>query len=218
MCSSDLGLASARVTNEENYLFQKLFRAGIGTNNVDHCARLCHSSTVSGLGTTLGAAAMTNSIMEVMDADAILITGSNTTEGHPVIAARIGQAVRKGAKLIVIDPRNVPLAKNAAVFLQIKPGTNVAAFNGMISTILEEGLADEEFLAARTEGLEELKASLKGFTAETAAEICGVDAEDIRKAARIYAKAAKAPLYYAMGVTQFSTGTDGVSSSRGCRP
>jgi formate dehydrogenase major subunit len=206
------GLASARVTNEENYLFQKLFRAGIGTNNVDHCARLCHSSTVTGLATTLGAAAMTNSIMEVMDADAILITGSNTAESHPVIAARIGQAVRKGAQLIVIDPRRVPLAKDAAVFLQVKPGTNVAALNGMMNVILEEGLADDAYIAARTEGIDELKAFVKEYTPEKVAAICGIDAEDIRKAARIYATAAKAPIYYAMGVTQFTTGTDAVMS------
>jgi len=206
------GLSSARVTNEENYLFQKLFRAAIGTNNIDHCARLCHSSTVTGLATTLGSAAMTNSITEVLDADAILITGSNTAEGHPVLAARIGQAVRNGAKLVVIDPRKVPLAKNAEVFLQIKPGTNVAALNGMMNVIFEEGLADEAFIAAKTEGIADLKAVVKEYTPEKVAEICGIDADELRKAARIYATAAKAPIYYAMGVTQFATGTDAVMS------
>ena len=153
---------------------------------------------------------MTNSIAEVLDADAILITGSNTTVGHPVLGARIGQAVRKGAKLVVIDPRRIPLADDADVFLQIKPGTNIAAINGLMNVIIEEGLADLDYVAARTENFDDLKATVKEYTPEKVAEICGVNAEDIRKAARIYAQAEKAPIYYAMGVTQFSTGTAGV--------
>ncbi|NLF47662.1 MAG: formate dehydrogenase subunit alpha [Clostridiales bacterium] len=153
---------------------------------------------------------MTNSIPEVMDADAILITGSNTTVGHPVLGARIGQAIREGAKLVVIDPRKIPLAKEADVFLQIKPGTNIAVINGLINVIIKEKLYDREYISKRTEGFEELKETVKDYTPERVAEICGVSADDIVKAARIYAKAEKSPIYYAMGVTQFATGTAGV--------
>ncbi|MDK2822913.1 MAG: formate dehydrogenase ferredoxin subunit [Clostridia bacterium] len=207
------GLASARCTNEENYLMQKLFRAVIRTNNIDHCARLCHASTVAGLATTLGSGAMTNSIAEVLDADVIFVTGSNTTETHPVIGAKIRQAIRhNGAKLIVAEPRRIDLAKDADVFLQIKPGTNVALMNGLMSVILEEGLYDEDFIRNRTENFSELKKIITAFSAEKAAEICDVDVQDIRKAARIYAAGEKGAIYYAMGITQHSTGTQHVMS------
>ena len=205
------GFSSARATNEENYLFQKFMRAGLGTNNVDHCARLCHASTVAGLASVLGSGAMTNTIPEVLDADVILIQGSNTSVGHPVLGTRIGQAVRqRGAKLIVIDPRRIPLAEQAEVFLQINPGTNVAVTNAMMHVILKEGLEDREYIAKKTEGFEELKAVVEAYSPERAAEICGVDPEDIRRAARLYAQAKKAPIYYSMGVTQFTSGTQNV--------
>lgn len=204
------GLSSARVSNEENYLFMKFMRAGIGTNNVDHCARLCHASTVAGLASVLGSGAMTNSIPEVLDADAILVQGSNTTIAHPVLGTRIIQAVKRGARLIVIDPRRIPLAELAEIHLQIKPGTNIAITNGMIHVIIEEGLADMDYINARTEGFEAIKELVKDYTPEKVGEICEVDPEDIRKAARIYAKADKAPIYYSMGVTQFASGTNGV--------
>lgn len=206
------GLASARVTNEENYLFQKMFRAAIGTNNVDHCARLCHASTVAGLAITLGSGAMTNSIEEAVNSDVIFITGTNTTENHPVIGARIKQAKARGAKIIVAEPRRIELADLAEVFLQIKPGTNVALLNGMMNVITEEGLQDVEYIQSRTEGYEDLVQTVKNYTPDKVAEICGIDAEDLRKAARLYAKGEKAAIYYSMGVTQHSTGTQGVMS------
>jgi len=206
------GLASARCTNEENYLMQKLFRGVIGTNNIDHCARLCHASTVAGLAGTLGSGAMTNSIEEVLKADVIFVTGSNTTETHPVIGAKIRQAVQNGAKLIVAEPRQIDLAKDADVFLQIKPGTNVALMNGLMKVILDEKLYDEEFIQTRTEGFDKLKEMLADFSVEKAAEICGITTEDLQKAARFYAGGERGAIYYAMGITQHSTGTEHVMS------
>jgi len=204
------GLASARVTNEENYLFQKMVRTVFGTNNVDHCARLCHASTVTGLAATLGSGAMTNSIDEVFHSNVIFVTGSNTTETHPVIGAKIRQARLNGAKLIVAEPRRIDLAKTADLFLQITPGTNVALFNGMMNVILEEGLQDRDFIAARTEGFDDLLKVIPGYTPEKVASICGIGVEELKQAARLYAQAGKAAIYYSMGVTQHSTGTDGV--------
>ena len=204
------GLSSARCSNEDNYVFQKMVRAVFGTNNVDHCARLCHASTVAGLATTLGSGAMTNSIAEAADQDVIFVTGSNTTETHPVIGSLIRQAHRKGAKIIVAEPRRIPLCREADVFLQIKPGTNVALFNGMMNVIISEGLQDQTYIDERTEGYEALCETVKDYTPEVVAQICGIDAEELKKAARLYAKADKAGIYYAMGVTQHSTGTEGV--------
>jgi len=204
------GLSSARCSNEDNYVFQKMMRAAIGTNNVDHCARLCHASTVAGLAITLGSGAMTNSIAEAADQDVIFVTGSNTTETHPVIGSLIRQAHQKGAKVIVAEPRRIPLCREADVFLQIKPGTNVALFNGMMNVIISEGLQDQKYIDERTEGYAELVEVVKDYTPEVVAEICNIDAEELKKAARLYAKADKAGIYYAMGVTQHSTGTEGV--------
>ncbi len=210
--NSFAGLSSAKVTNEENYMFQKLFRAVIGTNNVDHCARLCHASTVAGLATTLGSGAMTNSIGEVKYNDVIFVIGSNTTETHPVIGSFMKQATAKGAKLIVADPRKIELANGADVFLGIKPGTNVALLNAMMNVIYKENLYDKEYISTRTEKFNELVEIIKTFTPEKAADICGVKAEDIIKAARIYASGDKAAIYYAMGITQHSQGTNHVKS------
>lgn len=206
------GLASARCTNEENYLLQKMMRAAIGTQNVDHCARLCHASTVSGLATTLGSGAMTNSIAEMLESDCFFVTGSNTTENHPVIATFMLRAVKKGALLIVADPRRIELAKHADVYMQIKPGTNVALLNGMMSVILKENLIDTEFIADRTEDFDALATELANWNPERAAEICGINAQDIIKAARLYAKAKKASIFYSMGITQHSDGTNHVMS------
>jgi formate dehydrogenase major subunit len=206
------GFSSARCTNEENYLFQKLFRAVVGTNNVDHCARLCHASTVAGLATTLGSGAMTNSIDELLNADVILITGSNTTETHPVIGSKIKQAILNGKKVIVAEPRKIELANYADVFLQIKPGTNVALYSGLMNIILEEGLEDREFIKSRTEDFEEFEKAVKKYTPEKVSKICGIEIEDLRKAALLYGKADKGSIVYSMGVTQHSTGTDGVMS------
>lgn len=206
------GLASARVSNEDNYIFQKLFRGVIGTNNVDHCARLCHASTVAGLAITLGSGAMTNSIQETSGADVIFITGSNTTENHPVIGAKIKQAKLLGAKIIVAEPRRIELAEIADLFLQIKPGTNVALLNGLMNIIIEEKLQNETFIRERTENYEELVEIVKNYTPELVSEICGIESEALKEAARMYAKANNAAIYYSMGVTQHSTGTSGVMS------
>jgi len=153
---------------------------------------------------------MTNSIAEVVNSDVVFITGSNTTAGHPVIGARIRQAKQKGAKIIVAEPRVIDLAADADVFLQITPGTNVALYNGMMNYIISEGLQNAESIAERTEKYDDLVAALADFTPEKAAEICGVSADDIKAAARLYAEAPKAAIFYSMGVTQHTTGTEGV--------
>jgi len=207
------GLSSAKCTNEENYLFQKLVRAAFGTNNVDHCARLCHASTVAGLARAFGSGAMTNSIDELEHADCILVTGSNTTEAHPIIALRIKAAVeRHGAHLILADPRRIDLVRFARVHMRQRSGTDVALFNAMMNVILAEGLAHEEFIAARTEGFEELRAVVETCTPEWAEAITGVPAEQIRTAARLYGGAERASIVYSMGITQHTTGTDNVLS------
>lgn len=155
---------------------------------------------------------MTNSIGEVLNADVIFVTGSNTTENHPVIGAQMRQAKRRGAKIIVVDPRSIDLVKDADVFLQIKPGTNIALLNAMMNVIIEEGLEDKKYIDERTENYENLVELVKDYTPEKCADICEVKADDIRKAARIYANAPKAGIFYAMGVTQHTTGTHGVMS------
>ena len=205
------GLASATCTNEENYLFQKFMRACIGTNNVDHCARLCHASTVAGLAAAFGSGAMTNSIEELEYADCFLVTGSNTTETHPVIASLIKRAVRyRGARLIVVDPRRIDLVKCATLWLRQRNGTDVAWINGMMNVILAEGLADRSFIAERTENFDEFVKVIEQYLPEKAAELSGVPAEKIIEAARIYAKADAGAIVYAMGITQHTTGTDNV--------
>lgn len=207
-------LSSAKCTNEENYLLMKFSRAVLGTNNVDHCARLCHSATVAGLAQAFGSGAMTNSIKEIAEASVIYLTGSNTTENHPIIALEIKKAVIKnGAKLIVADPREIELVKYADIWLRQRPGTDVALFNGLMNVIISEGLEDKEFIAKRTEGYEEIKKTVLKYTPEIVEKITGVPAEDIRKTARIYAAAPTASLIYSMGITQHSTGTDNVLST-----
>jgi formate dehydrogenase alpha subunit len=155
---------------------------------------------------------MTNSIEEIIDADAIFVIGSNTTENHPVIGTVMKRAVKRGAKLIVADPRRIELADYADVFLQIKPGTNIALLNGMMNVIISRGLHDKKYIEERTENFEEFERVIRGYTPELVAEICGVDEEDIIKAALIYAQADKAGIYYAMGITQHTTGTHSVMS------
>ena len=204
------GFSSARCTNEENYLFQKLMRAVIGTNNVDHCARLCHASTVTGLVKSLGSGAMTNPFADLELADTILVTGSNTTEAHPIGALYIKRAVRRGAKLIVADPREIDLVRFADLHLQLRPGTNAALFNGLAHVIIEEGLADTAFIAERSEGFEAFAQTVRTYTPETVAEITGVPVEKIVAAARLYGSAAAAAIVYSMGITQHSHGTDHV--------
>jgi len=207
------GLASARCTNEDNYVFQKFMRAAIGTNNVDHCARLCHASTVAGMARAFGSGAMTNSIKEFEYADCILVTGSNTTETHPVIATYIKNAVlNHGAKLIVVDPRRIDLVKYATLWLRQQNGTDVAWLNGMMNVIISEGLADEKFIHSRTEGYEDFARIVQEYTPERTSEICGIPKEQIIEAARIYAQAENASIVFSMGITQHTTGTDNVLS------
>jgi formate dehydrogenase alpha subunit len=208
-----VGLSSARCTNEENYLFQKMMRAAVGTNNVDHCARLCHASTVAGLAAAFGSGAMTNSIGEIEFAKCILVTGSNTTETHPVIGTLIRRAVREhGAKLIVVDPRRIDLVKDATVWLRQKNGTDVAWLNGMMNVILSEGLEDKVFITERTEEFEAFKAVVSEYTPEKVEEITSIPADALREAARIYAEAECSSIIYSMGITQHTTGTDNVLS------
>jgi len=205
------GLSSAKCTNEDNYVFQKFMRAAIGTNNVDHCARLCHASTVAGLARAFGSGAMTNSIDEIKNAGCIFVIGSNTSEAHPVIALYIKQAaVRNGARLIVADPRRIELVRFAQLHLQQRPGTDVALINAMMNVIISENLHDKEFIAQRTEGFEQVAEAVKDFTPEAAEKITTVPAEAIRQAARIYARAETASIIFSMGITQHTTGTDNV--------
>jgi formate dehydrogenase alpha subunit len=204
------GFSSARCTNEDNYVFQKFMRAVVGTQNVDHCARLCHATTVTGLRQSLGSGAMTNSFRDIEDADAILIIGSNTSEAHPIGALHIKKALRKGARLIVVDPRRIDMARRADVHLQLLPGTNVAVLNGIMNVILQEGMADEEFIAARTEGFDELPEVLAAYTPELVEEISGVPADKLREAARAFGTAARGAIFYSMGITQHSHGTEHV--------
>lgn len=207
------GFACSRSPNEDCYMLQKMVRCAFGTNNVDNCARVCHSATVAGLAKTLGSGAMTNTIEDITtDVDAILLIGSNPEEAHPVIGMQIRQAVARGTKLIVVDPRDIGLTKDADIHIKLKPGTNIAFANGMMHIMIEDGLIDEEFIKNRTEGFEELKEIVKEYTPEKVAEICHIDADNLREAAHIYATAAKAPIIYCLGVTEHSTGTEGVMS------
>jgi len=207
------GLSSAKCTNEENYIFQKFIRACIGTNNVDHCARLCHASTVAGLARAFGSGAMTNSIEELKNAKCIFVIGSNTTEAHPVIGLNIKQAVvNNGAKLIVADPRAIDLVRFADLHIAQKPGTDVALINAMMKVIIEEDLFDKEFIAERTEDFDQLKAAVKKVSVKQASKITTIPADLIRQAAVTYARAATSSIVYSMGITQHTTGTDNVLS------
>lgn len=206
-------LSSAKTTNEENYLMMKLSRAVFKTNNIDHCARLCHASTVVGLAATFGSGAMTNSINEFEDAQLFLITGSDTTAQHPLIGSRIVNAVKdKGAKLIVIDPREIELAKYAFIHARQRNGTDVAWINGLINVIISEDLHDKKFIEERTEGFEALKELVKEYTPEYVEKITSIPKGKLIEIARIYAKARKAMIVYSMGITQHTTGVDNVKS------
>ncbi|WP_441652370.1 formate dehydrogenase subunit alpha [Enterococcus faecalis] len=207
------GFSCSRATNEDNYVFQKMVRAAFGTNNVDNCARVCHSASVHGLAQTLGSGAMTNPIADITeDVDMILLVGSNPEEAHPVIGAQIRQAVQRGTQVVVVDPRKINLVKDSALHLQVQAGTNVAFANGMMHVILKEGLADRHFIEERTEGFLDLEKMVADYTPEKVAEICHIHPEDLIQAARMYAKAEKAPIIYCLGVTEHSTGTEGVMS------
>lgn len=203
-------LGSARATNEDNYLVQKLARAGLGTNNVDCCARVCHAPSAVGLSTMLGTGAATNSFDDIELARAILVCGSNTTENHPIVGARIKQAARRGARLIVIDPRRIELADYADVHLRPRPGTTLALLNGLAAAIVDADLVDHKFVAARVDGFDQLREALTEYSPERTAALCGVSAEDIRAAAHLYASAKPAISFHGLGVTEHVQGTDGV--------
>ncbi len=205
-------LSSAKCTNEENYLLSKFVRTVLSTNNIDHCARLCHAPTVAGLARAFGSGAMTNSIPELEEAFCILVTGSNTTENHPMIGSRIIKAKERGAKLIVIDPRRIHLVKYADLHLQPCLGTDVAWINGMMNVIIQESWQDAEFIRTRTEGYEELAAKVAEYTPERVAEITGIEPELLKLAARLYALSPRSSIVYTMGITEHTTGTDNVLS------
>ncbi|HXV98937.1 MAG TPA: molybdopterin-dependent oxidoreductase, partial [Anaerolineae bacterium] len=199
----------AKATNEDNYMLQKYFRAVLGTNNVDHCTRLCHAGSVKALQLAISSSAMSNSIAEMKDLECFIITGSNTAENHPVIATFLKEAVtHNGAKLIVIDPRRTEMVNFATLWLRQKPGTDTAVFNAMAHVIVKEKLYNETFIADRTEGFSQYIESLEDKTPEWAEAISGVPAEDIRRAARMYAQAKAAAMYWGMGISQSVHGTD----------
>ena len=203
---------SARCTNELNYLAQKLARAVFGTNNVDHCARTCHSPTVAGLVRSFGSGAMTNSIDEIKDSACVFSIGSNVCEAHPVIGWRVRTAKDKGAKIVVCDPRKVDMAKFADIHIQHYPGTDIALLNCLMNVIISEGLEDKKYVESRTEDFEELKKAVAKYTPEYTAGIVGVDAELIIKAARIYATSKPASIIYTLGITEHTVGTENVMS------
>ena len=204
---------SAKATNEDNYVFQKFVRAVLGTHNIDHCARLCHAASVTGLQIAIGSSAMSNSIAEMKDLEVFIVTGSNTTETHPVISTFLREAVVKnGAKLIVIDPRQIELTQFATYWLRHQAGSDVAVFQAMAHVVVEEALYDREFIDARVENFEDYARSLDDFTPEWAEGISGVPADLIRKAARLYAGAENAAIYWGMGISQSVHGTDNALS------
>ncbi len=203
-------ISSSRGTNEENYLFGKFMRCVIGTNHIDNCARVCHSATVTGMMETLGASAATNSIQDIEQAKLIMVVGANPTESHPVVGALIKRVARRGIPLIVIDPRRTELARLADLHLQLKPGTNVALLNGLGHVIVQEGLLDKAFLAARTEGLDDWLDTVKPCTPEVTERITGVRADLISDAARRYATSGASLCVHGLGVTEHRWGSHGV--------
>jgi len=202
------GFGSAKGSNEEAYLFQKLVRTGFGTNNVDHCTRLCHASSVSALLEGIGSGAVSNPVMDVTRAEVIVVIGANPTVNHPVAATWIKNAVKAGAKLVVMDPRRSELARHAHRYLQFKPDTDVALLNAMMHVIVSEKLVDQDFIASRTIGYAELEANVAEYSPEAMAPICGIDADTIRYVARLYATSKGSMILWGMGVSQHVHGTD----------
>jgi formate dehydrogenase major subunit len=203
-------LGSARATNEENYLTQKFARAVLGTNNVDCCARVCHTPTAAAMGRMLGTGAATNSFDDIEQARLLLVAGANPTENHPVVGARIRQQVRRGIPLIVIDPRRTELAALATVHLALRPGTNIPLLNALANVIITEGLTDAAFVTTRVDGLDAFAATAAAWPPERAAAICGVPAGAIRAAARLYGGTRPAMAFHGLGMTEHLQGTEGV--------
>ena len=202
------GLGSAKGSNEEAYLFQKLVRTGFGSNNVDHCTRLCHASSVVALLECLGSGAVSNPVADVARAEVIIIIGSNPTVNHPVGATFMKNAASRGAKIILIDPNRTAIAKYASHVLQFRPDTDVALLNGIMHTILDENLQNDDYIAKYTEGFERMREHLKDYSPEKVAFICGVDAGTIREVARLYATSRGSMILWGMGVSQHIHGTD----------
>ncbi len=202
------GFGSAKGSNEEAYLFQKLVRTGFGSNNVDHCTRLCHASSVVALLEGIGSGAVSNPVMDVMKASVVVIIGANPTVNHPVAATWIKNAMKNGTKLVVLDPRRSDLARSADKFLQFKPDTDVALLNAMMHVIVAENLVNADFIASRTIGYDELKANVADYSPEKMAPICGIPAEDIKEVARLYATSKGSMILWGMGVSQHVHGTD----------
>ncbi|MCA3021404.1 MAG: formate dehydrogenase subunit alpha [Rhodocyclaceae bacterium] len=202
------GFGSAKGSNEEAYLFQKLVRVGFGSNNVDHCTRLCHASSVAALLEGVGSGAVSNQVGDVENAEVIFVIGANPTSNHPVAATWIKNAANRNAKLIVADPRLNDLYRHAWRYLQFKPDMDVAMLNAMIHTIIEEGLVDEDFIKNRTENYEALKANAKEFSPEKMAPLCGIPAETLREVARAYATSKASIILWGMGISQHVHGTD----------
>src|SRR5689334_10768477 len=202
------GFGSAKGSNEEAYLFQKLVRTGFGTNNVDHCTRLCHASSVAALLEGIGSGAVSNQVNDVENAEVIFLIGANPTSNHPVAATWMKNAAQRGAKLIYADPRRGDLARHAWRYLQFKPDTDVAMLNAMIYTIIEEGLVDKKFIEDRTSGYEALKENARNFAPEKMAPICGIPAETLREVARAFATSKGSMILWGMGISQHIHGTD----------
>ena len=202
------GFGSAKGSNEEAYLFQKLVRTAFHTNNVDHCTRLCHASSVAALLEGIGSGAVSNQVADVAEADVIIVIGANPTENHPVAATFIKNAARAGKTLIVMDPRRTELARHADHFLQFKPDTDVAMLNAIMHSIVQQGLTDDAFIARRTEGFDELRRSLDQYPPENMAAVCGIPAQTLHEVARVYAAARNSIIFWGMGISQHIHGTD----------
>ncbi len=202
------GFGSAKCTNEEAYLFQKLVRTGFGSNNVDHCTRLCHASSVAALMEGINSGAVSNQVRDVENAEVIFLIGANPTGNHPVAATWIKNAVKSGAKLILADPRRSDLARHATYYLQFNPDTDVALLNAMLNVIVEEGLVDKAFISDRTSGYEALAENVVKFSPEAISPICGIDAQTIREVARLYATSKASIIFWGMGISQHVHGTD----------
>jgi formate dehydrogenase major subunit len=202
------GFGSAKGSNEEAYLFQKLVRTGFGNNNVDHCTRLCHASSVAALMETIGSAAVTATFAQCANADVIVVIGANPTENHPVAATYFKNAAKRGAILIVMDPRGQALKRHATHMLQAKPGSDVAMLNGILNVIVAEGLYDKQYVQAHTDGFAAFAEHIRDFTPEEMAPICGIPADLLRTVARTYARAKSAIIFWGMGVSQHVHGTD----------
>ena len=205
---STAGFGCAKGSNEEAYLFQKLVRTGFRNNNVDHCTRLCHASSVVALLEMIGSGAVSNQVADVAEAETIIVIGANPTVNHPVAATFIKNAAKAGKNLIVLDPRKNDLARHATHYLQFKPDTDVALLNAIMKSIIDQNLMDEKFINERTTDFDDLKSHLDDFTPEKMSSICGIDADVINEVARIYASSSASIIFWGMGVSQHIHGTD----------